>query len=65
MSLRVNLKVPKYGLFYFASDRTVSVVPLKNVQKVISGDNVSKGSKVLLKYESQTLDADIVGVNGT
>ena len=64
MSLRSLLKVPKYALFYFDSDRTISVVPLKKIQKVINGDNVSKGSQVLLKYGSQTLEADIVAVNG-
>ena len=32
--------------------------------KVISGDNVSKGSKVMLKYGPDVLEADIIGVNG-
>ena len=64
MSLRASLKVPKYGLFYFDSDQTISVVPLNKIAKVINGDNVSKGSRVLLKYGSQTLEADIVAVNG-
>ena len=65
MSLRANLKVPKYGLFYFASDRTVSIVPLNNIEKVISGDNVSKGSTVMLKYGKEVLQAEIIDVNGT
>ena len=64
MSLRAALKVPKYGLFYFESDRTISIVPLKKVVKVISGDNVSKGSKVVLSYGSLSLEAEIIGVSG-
>jgi len=65
MSLRAALKVPKYGLFYFPSDRTVSTVPLKNVSKVITGTNVTKGSVVEIKYENLTVEAEIIDVNGT
>ena len=65
MSLQAALKVPKYGLFYFPSDRTVSTVPLKNVSKVITGTNVTKGSLVEIKYENLTVEAEIIGVNGT
>ena len=64
MSLRANLKVPKYGLFYFASDRTVSIVALKKIEKVISGDKKSKGSTVMLKYEKEVLQAEIIDING-
>ena len=64
MSLRAALKVPKYGLFYFDCDWMLSVVPLSKIIKVISGDNVSKGSKVMLKYGPDVLEADIIGVNG-
>ena len=42
MSLRSQLKVPCYGLFYFDSDKTVSIVPMKNVRKVLKGDNTSR-----------------------
>lgn len=63
MSLRASLKVPKNGLFYFKSDRTTSIVPLNKIVKVISSDNVSKGSKVELNYEGVTLEAEIIGVN--
>ena len=45
MSFRASLKVPKYGLFYFPIDQTTSIIPIKNIQKVVQGDNVSKGSK--------------------
>ena len=58
------MKVPKYGLFYFPSDHTTSVVPLKNISKVISGDNVSKGSKVEIKYDKLEEEAEILGVKG-
>ena len=64
MSLRASLKVPKYGLFYFKSDRTTSIVPLNKIVKVISGDNVSNGSKVDLNYGGVTLEAEIIEVNG-
>ena len=42
----------------------LSVVPLGKIVKVVSGDNVSKGSKVMLKYGPDVLEADIIGVNG-
>ena len=64
MSLRAALKVPKYGLFYFDCDWTLSIVPLSKIVKVISGNNVSEGSKVMLQYGPDVLEADIIGVNG-
>lgn len=64
MSLRASLKVCKYGLFYFKSDRTTSIVQLNKRVKVISGDKKSNGSKVELNYEGLTLEAEINGVNG-
>ena len=45
MSLRRALKVPKYGLFYFKLDRTVSVVQLSKIVKVISGNNFIQRAK--------------------
>ena len=64
MSLRPSLKVPKYGLFYFKSDRTTSIVSLNKIVKVISGDKKSNGSKVELNYGGVTLEAEIIGING-
>ena len=64
MSLRRLLKVPKYALFYFDSDKTTSIVPMKNIKKVISGDNTSKGSKVVVLYGKEQLEATILGVAG-
>ena len=64
MSLRAAMKVPKYSLFYFPSDHTASVVPLKNIFKVISGDDVSMRSKVEIKYDKLEVEAEILGVNG-
>ena len=58
------MKVPKYSLFYFLSDHTTSVVPLINFSKVTSGDNVSKGSKVEIKYKKLAVEAEILAVNG-
>ena len=57
MSLRAALKVPKYGLFYFDCDWMLSVVPLSKIARVISGDNVSKGNRVMLKYGPDVLEA--------
>lgn len=65
MSLRAALKVPKYGLFYFPSDSTTSIVPLKNISKVITGSNVTSGSKVVVQYEKVAVEAEIIDVNGT
>ena len=59
MSLGAALKVPK-----FKSDRTVCILQLSKIEKVLSGDNVSRGSRVLIKYESLTLEANIIGVDG-
>ena len=61
--MRAALKFPKYGLFYSDCDWTLSVVPRRKIVEVISGDNVSKGSKVMLKYGPDVLEADIIGVN--
>ena len=56
--------VSKYELFYFDCDWTLSLVPLSRIIQVISRDNISKGSKVMLKYGPDELQADIIGVNG-
>lgn len=64
MSLRSKLKVPDYGLFYFEVDKTVSVVPLKKIRKVIKGDNTSKGSVVEIFYTGVVLKAEITAVDG-
>ena len=64
MSLRSKLKVPDYGLFYFEVDKTVSVVPLKKIRKVIKGDNTSKGSVVEIFYAGVVLKAEIIAVDG-
>ena len=64
MALRASLKVPKYGLFYFPIDQTTSIVPVKNIQKVVEGDNKSKGSKVRVEFERHVHEAEIIGVNG-
>ena len=64
MSLRTALKVPKYGLFYFGIDNSTSIVPTKNIKKVLSGDKKSKGSKVVVRYDKEELEATIIGVAG-
>ena len=64
MSLCAALMVSKYELFYFDCDWTLSLVPLSRIIQVISRDNISKGSKVMLKYGPDELQADIIGVNG-
>ena len=47
----------------FKSDCTISVVPLNKIASVISGDNVSRGSKVMLNYGSLKLEMKVIGVN--
>lgn len=64
MSLRSKFKVPRYGLFYFEVDKTVSVVPLNKIRKVIDGDNVSPESTVEVLYTGVNLIAQIIAVNG-
>lgn len=64
MSIRTQLKVPRYGLFYFESDKTVSIVPLRNISKVLEGDNTSKGSVVVVEYGKDKIKAQIIAVHG-
>lgn len=64
MSLRNLLKVPKYGLFYFASDKSTSIVPTKNIVKVVEGEKTTRGSVVNVKYEKEELEATVIGVAG-
>lgn len=64
MSLRASIKLPNYGLFFVPSVRTTSIVPSKNVVRVIAGDNVTKGSQVVVKYEKLQVEAEIIAVDG-
>lgn len=45
-------------------DKTLSVVPLKKIRKVIKGDNTSKGSVVEIFYAGVPLKAEIIAVDG-
>lgn len=65
MSMRAALKVPKYGIFYFPSNSTTSIVPLKNITKVLTGSNVITGSKVVVQFNNVAVEAEIIDVNGT
>ena len=64
MTLRSQLKVPRFGLFYFESDKTLSVVPLKKVNKVLEGTNTTEGSVVEIFYGNVLLKAKIIAVDG-
>jgi hypothetical protein len=64
MSLRNQLKVPRYGLFYFEYDKTVSIVPMNKIKKVLNGDNTSKGSIVEIMFGKDPLKAKIIAVHG-
>ena len=64
MFLRSLLKVPCCGLFYVESDKTVSVLPLSKVKKVMQCDNTSKGSIVEVCYGKDLLTAEIITVDG-
>ena len=64
MTLRTSLKVPKYGLFYFEVDKSTSIVPTKNIKRVLNGDRKSEGSKVVVQFGMEELQATIIGVAG-
>ena len=64
MSLRQQLKLPRYGLFYFESDQTLSILPMSKVKTVLEGDHKRSGSVVELLYGSLLLKAEIIGVDG-
>ena len=64
MSLRNLLKVPKDGLFYFASDKSTSIVATKEIRKVIQGDKKTKGSEVMVTFGKEEFAATIIGVAG-
>ena len=64
MSLRNQLKMPKYGLFYFESDKSTSIVPTKKITHVVKGDKKTKGSEVTIRYEDEELTATIIGISG-
>ena len=63
MSLRAALKVPKYGLFYFKLDRTISVVQLSKIVKVISGNNFIQRAKKVVSDSPGLVDFAIKLVN--
>lgn len=63
-TLRQKVKLPRYGLFYFESDQTVSVVPMSKVKNVVEGDHRTIGSVVELLYGKVLLKAEIIGVDG-
>ena len=63
-TLRVRMKIPKYILFYFSSDKTSSILPSSNIITVIKGDKKSKGSIVKVQYGQLRLDGEIVDGGG-
>ena len=64
MSLRSKLKVPKYRLFYFESNRTLSVLPSAKIRSVVTGDNTMPGSVVQVQYGADVLQAKIITADG-
>ena len=55
-SFRSRLKVPRYGLFYFEIDKTLSILPSNKVKKVAwSKEKSGKRTKVLRFYYEQLL----------
>ena len=64
MSLRSLFKVPRNALFYFEIDNSTSILATKHIQKVLSGDRKTEGSKVVVKYGEQDLEATILAVAG-
>lgn len=65
MALRASLQVPKYGLFYFPIDQTTSIIPVKNIQKVVEGNNTSKGSRNEAEINSKMLIFCFTGFTST
>jgi len=63
-TLRQQLRIPKYGLFYFDSDQSLSILPISKVLNVIEGDRKTAGSLVELYYGSLLLKAEIIAVDG-
>ena len=63
MSLRGALKVPKYGLFYFKLDHTVSVVQRSKIVKVISVNNFIPRAKKVVSDSPGLVDFAIGLVN--
>ena len=63
--MRAAVKVPKYRLFYFSSDSTTSIIPLKNITKVLTASNVTTSSKVVVQFNNVAVEAEIINVNGT
>lgn len=61
---RSRLKVPRYGLFYCESDKTVCVLASNKVKKVIQGDNTTRGSIVEVLYDKISIKAEIIAVDG-
>ncbi|KXJ06482.1 hypothetical protein AC249_AIPGENE4632 [Exaiptasia diaphana] len=59
MTRRTASKTPKYGLFYFKSDRTTSIVRFKNV---VGGDTAI-GSIVKVNYDGDFIEAEIIGAH--
>jgi len=64
MSLRSSLKVPRNALFFFEIDNSTCVIATKKITENLEGDNKTKGSKVLVQYGTEELEATIVGVSG-
>ena len=63
-SFRSCLKVPCYGLFYFETDKTLSILPSNKVKKVVQGDNTSEGSIIEVYFSKDVLTAEIIAVDG-
>jgi len=65
MSLKSSFKIPKNGLFFFEIDNLTCVLATKKICKVLESDNKSKGSRVLVTYGEEELEATIIGVSVT
>ena len=63
MTLRSQLKVSRFGLFHLDSDKTLSVVLLKRVSKVLEGTNTTERSVVEIFYGNALLKAKIIALD--
>ena len=62
--LDLVLTFPAMDVFYFETDKTLSILPSNKVKKVVQGDNTSEGSIIEVYFGKGILTAEIIAVDG-
>ena len=62
--LDLVLTFPAMDVFYFETDKTLSILPSNKVKKVVQGDNTSEGSIIEVYFGKDILTAEIIAVDG-